>query len=761
MAASRKTTPGVFLAGPAIVGVAVWCACGHLAVATASANPRLVVPAPWWHFVLGFLGAALVPGFRRDPFLALPALLSTIPWWPVTMSAVALIWTGPLAWAPILLAAGAALAGEAPAAAATHAAAPPVAAIGPPRSSAWLAAGLTALLTLAAAWSASPHVPGGDEPHYLAIAQSLLRDHDLRIENNHHDPDFVAAFGDLKPDFVKRGRDGEIYSIHAPGVGAVIAPAFAVAGYRGAQATMIALTAWTGALVWIIGWRVTHRARAAWFAWAAVAGCATFLLQGFMVFPDAPGAFAVAVGVWLTIRLADADDHVAPSTLAASSVALAALPWLHTRFSVLAAGLGLVIAWQIVTDASRPMAGRWRRLAAFAALPAIAAVGWFGYFQVIYGTPNPAVPYGDTSGPDGTHLAYAPGGLTGLFFDEQFGLFVYAPVLVVALIGLARLTTDRAGRAALAVAGVCALYLAVAATYWMWWAGVPATPARLVTATLPVFAVPLARYWNERADRRPALVLVLGITLALSLVVIGVDRAALAWNVRDAEARWLEWLGPAVNLRRGWPSFFWRLDPGKAVSELPFLLHVVLWLVVAWIGWRLIVKPRRTARVALGVAWYVLVTVSVCVGLGWPLTRGSSLDPARAQFTVLTEMARGRSVFRLDAWSVQRLPSPAGIMRITPEEAGPEGTRPWAMWSRVPAGVYQVHLSLTRPRAGQVRVTFGSDAVSPQAIDLQAMSEQTFQIAVPPGADHLSIELDDGMQGVMRRVELEPLKLGS
>ena len=614
-------------------------------------------------------------------------------------------------------------------------------------------------MTLAAAWSASPRVPGGDEPHYLAIAQSLLRDHDLRIENNHRDPDFVAAFGDLKPDFVARGRDGEIYSIHAPGVAALVAPAFAVAGYRGAQATMIGLTAWTGALIWLIGWRTTRSARAAWFAWAAIAGSVTFLLQGFMVFPDAPGAFAVAVGVWLIVRLADADP-VAPSAIAAASVAIAALPWLHTRFSVLAAGLGLVIAWQIVTDASRPMADRLRRLGAFAAVPAIAAAGWFGYFQAIYGTPNPAVAYGDTSGPDGTHLTYAPGGLTGLFFDEQFGLFVYAPVLVVAVIGLARLTKDRVGRAALAVAIVSALYLVVAATYWMWWAGVPATPARLVTATLPVFAVPLARYWSERADRRAALALALGITFALSLIVIGVDRAALAWNVRDSEARWLQWLGPVVNLRRGWPSFFWRLDPGKALSELPFLLHVVLWLVVAWVGWILIVKRQRLERAPLSVAWYVLLAVSVGVGLGWPLTTGSSLDPARAQFAMLTEIAHGRSAFRVDAWSARRITSLAGLMRISPEEAGPQGTRPWAMWSRVPPGDYQVHLGLTRPRGGQVRVTFGSDAVSPQTIDLRAMTEQTFAIAVPPGADQLSIELDDGLQSVARQIQLEPIRLG-
>jgi hypothetical protein len=420
-----------------------------------------------------------------------------------------------------------------------------------------------------------------------------------------------------------------------------------------------------------------------------------------------------------------------------------------------------MIASQLVVDRARPMAERLRRLATFAAIPAISAAAWFGYFQIIYGTPNPAVPYGDTSGPDGTHLSYAPGGLTGLLFDEQFGLFIYAPVLVVALIGLASGARDRIGRSTLAIAGVGALYLAIAATYWMWWAGVPATPARLVTATLPMFAVPLARAWSARADRRGAFVLALGLTLALSAIVIGVDRAALAWNVRDSEARWLQWLGPVVNLRRGWPSFFWRLDPGKALSELPFLVHVVLWLILWALAWAVIVRPRRPERVPLAFVWYVLLVVSFGVGLGWPLTGGSSLDPARAQFAVLGEITRGRHALRVDAWTVQRVASPNGIMRITPEEAGPQGTRPWAIWQHVPAGTYQVHLSLTRPRGGQVRVTFGSDSVTPEAIDLRSLSEQAFPIEVPPGADHVSVELDDGLQGVARRIELEPVRLGT
>ena len=119
--------------------------------------------------------------------------------------------------------------------------------------------------------------------------------------------------------------------------------------------------------------------------------------------------------------------------LAGASVLFAALPWLHTRFAVLAAGFGCLIAWTIVRDASAPASIRSRRLLWFFAVPAASAIAWFAFFQLIYGTPNPAAPYGDR--PEAS-LWFVPGGLAGLFFDQQFGLVAYAPVLLAAFVGL-------------------------------------------------------------------------------------------------------------------------------------------------------------------------------------------------------------------------------------------------------------------------------------------------------------------------------------
>ena len=224
-----------------MVAAAVWCAAGTITVAMPDAAARrFALPAPWWVLLVAAAVASFVPAWRRRPVLAAPALLSTLPWWPVPLPAIAMIWTGPLAWVPVLAAVGCALGSG------------PIVALGGVmprrgRQSTVLAAAATLVVSAAVAWNVSPRVPEGDEPHYLMIAQSLLADHDLRIENNHRQRDYAAFYhGDLAPDYLKRGRDGEIYSIHAPGLPVLVLPAFALFGYRGAEVWLLLLAAATG-----------------------------------------------------------------------------------------------------------------------------------------------------------------------------------------------------------------------------------------------------------------------------------------------------------------------------------------------------------------------------------------------------------------------------------------------------------------------------------------------------------------------------------
>ena len=176
--------------GPLLVGAAAWCAAGQITVVSAdSASERLAVFAPWWVFALGVALASAVPAWRRRPILATPALLSTLPWWPAPLTAAMLVWTGPAAWVPIGIALVLAAAEDGVAARASRALTAT-----PPRRAAVLAGAITLAASAATAWSLAPRLPGGDEPHYLVITQSLLADGDLQIEP---DPGALERFVDL------------------------------------------------------------------------------------------------------------------------------------------------------------------------------------------------------------------------------------------------------------------------------------------------------------------------------------------------------------------------------------------------------------------------------------------------------------------------------------------------------------------------------------------------------------------------------------
>ena len=437
------------------------------------------------------------------------------------------------------------------------------------------AAAVFAVTAILAAGSAvrlapGPIYPGGDEPHYLVIAQSVLRDGDFRIENNHARRDYREYYaGTLAPHHIVPAReDGAIYSIHPIGAPLIVLPGFAVAGYRGASMTVVLAAALAALLLWRWTRRVTGSAAAATFGWAAVATSAPFLLHSFAIYPETFGALAV-----MAVLAPAVPDGPALRGALWRGLVVGLLPWLSTKFSPMSLVLLVLVAWRF----------RHTRDRLATAVPyGLSLLGWFAWFYVHWGSPSPTAPYADATQMAAWHLF---AGVPGLLFDQEYGVAAVAPLLALAPLGWAALWRQgAAGRRVVLETTLpgAALALTIGA-YAMWWGG-SAPPGRGLVSVLPLAGVPLAALWSAtraHAARRAALVLLLAIGAATTATFVLVHDGLLVANGRDGSAALLEYLAPSLDLVRALPSFIaHREDAWRP------LLIVAVWAGLGALAWR-------------------------------------------------------------------------------------------------------------------------------------------------------------------------------
>ncbi len=313
--------------------------------------------------------------------------------------------------------------------------------------------------------------PQGDEPHYLMVADSLLRDHDLALERDYAEGRY-AAFHDapLAPHYRVRGRHGEIYSLHAVGLSLLVLPAWALAGYAGVTVFMALLSTlvvrevreWTAAL----SGREAVADAAAWL----FALSPPLLHYAGLVFTEVPAALALSYGL-----RRGRDERLSLAGAVAVGVAAAALPWLNVRYAPLSLLLLLQLAWRH---------RRWTLILPAAAPVLLSAVGVAVFHHALYGFWDPRRVYGRR--PE-MALATLGEGLPGLLLDQEFGLLVYAPVLVLAIPGLAFLLRRERRSGIVAVLAVGTVVLTAGA--WHMWRGGYNPPGRFLVPIAPILAV--------------------------------------------------------------------------------------------------------------------------------------------------------------------------------------------------------------------------------------------------------------------------------
>jgi hypothetical protein len=302
-------------------------------------------------------------------------------------------------------------------------------------------------IVLFAAYAATIGLPafgssefGGDEPHYLLTAESIVTDGDLDLRDEYA----ARAYRGWYPYVLERhGRltNGQANEPHGAGFPLLIAPAYAIGGPLAVQLFVAAIAA----LAFTLGGMLArHVVPEPWASGAALA-CGLSppaLAYGTAVTPELTAGALVAAAALLALR---ARERPRIRRVAGAALALGALPWLGLVFAI----PGAVVALALL---------RWlrRRGRGFAMLVVVEVLLFSGVTYVtindqLFGgfTPTTAdVPGRGIDDLGLTGFANRAPRLVALWIDRSYGALRWAPVLALAFFALWLLWRSRRDRLA-------------------------------------------------------------------------------------------------------------------------------------------------------------------------------------------------------------------------------------------------------------------------------------------------------------------------
>jgi len=391
----------------------------------------------------------------------------------------------------------------------------------------------------------------GDEPHYLTIATSLVKDWDLDIYNNYRDKDYFAFYpfhvGDARdPEDMHAlyGRGGALFSKHGVGLPLLILPAMQLGGHGPATVFLMGIAALLSVHVLLLAWDCTHRATPTALAWLGVAWTPPLLLYAPLFYPELPGALLTIMGVRAALRLSR-DPDVGRSSLGfviLVAVAVGLLPWLHLRYLPIAA-----VVW-LAAVALALRARQWQAISILILLPGLLGGVLLALNWRLFGGVPPVDEYGTIA------LSHVLAGAPGLLLDRQFGLLPYSPVYLVPLLGVAAVGRVLTPVRTAIVLAPLAVYVAFISSFSYWY-GAFSPPARMLVPVLPLLAAPAAVALARWQALRPLHLALLALTAAISRLLMDVPR--LRYNLPDGDSAALEYLSRvwARDVREWLPSF--------------------------------------------------------------------------------------------------------------------------------------------------------------------------------------------------------------
>ena len=422
----------------------------------------------------------------------------------------------------------------------------------------------------------------GDEPHYLLITHSLWYDHDSNLYNNYNNRDYESMYWDeLRPTWGDQVSETEIYSYrHKGGYPLTLIPGYVLGGRFGATLQTNLITTLLMLQIFLLSYELFHSLTASFAVWSCMAFTIPFFIYMGQIYPE---SLAALLAVWGVRRIRMFNEKHAWHSIhfwrnsVLIGFSLLFLIFLKTRYLPLAGTIGLFGIFHLLQ-------GRLRfkhKLRAILGL--IILLGLVVIIALLIDSLFFDNMFRDRI-TDTKYMAWMLGGYNplfgflGLLFDQEYGLFFYTPLYMLAFVGIGLLSRQEF-RETFSVLGIFLLnYLVI--SFWPLWHAAPTPPSRYILPALPFLGVFLAKFFLQKGVFVKRVVF--GVCAVWSFLAIWIVTLNPWWryNWADGSNNFLENVSwrLSINLNRIFPSFS-RLSPATPYLTLLGILGIgmVIW----------------------------------------------------------------------------------------------------------------------------------------------------------------------------------------
>jgi hypothetical protein len=245
-------------------------------------------------------------------------------------------------------------------------------------------------------------------------------------------------------------------------------------------------------------------------------------------------------------------------------------------------------------------------------------------------------------------------------------------------------------------------------------------------------------------------------------VLVFAADAAMAFNVREGYAQWLEWLNGNADLARALPVW-WR------ETEAPLFRGIGIWSAAAvggWLALRALDRFRRLDRGDLVVAATLIyaAAASAAVTITWAAERVPGRLTTASQLEALRTVSSERRVLplRLSPFGSLRREDVAAAVRIQPERATGLGgagrnDRPLFSLPAMPAGEYSLR-PVVSGVDGWLLIGIGRDQFSIQSVPLDR-ARAGLNVQFPVDVRALIVRGDEDARRGVAVLEVQPVRV--